>query len=987
MVVDNDKNNTERNILIQPYKRGFDSKEEAMQQVSNISSYLETINLWNNSKLNVISEKEFIQQLENGVPHRLGSCLESRMSLREVDKYRTNIFCFDLDHLDHLPDDSIRKIISRLNGNFHYIQESFSSGTKLTQKRFHCYLMVSTLQVDFNVLNYIYKRVKDELSVKIGIEFDGSMHLLKNIFASGKDVKVNNTLDIFNLSPYLEDYNAKRSTLSNKQDMKSSVTVNEVVDEDFNDRFTTTQVNFPELLKVLKSAKVPVYEYHEWIRYLMSFNDMERKGLITKDQKYHLAEAIDDGNASYYKEMEKLERYTKVTIGSLIYNLQLRGISTNQIFTLNERKELRIDTSFDIYGKITENQQVFKEIERVITNPENSGKRILLYSETGTGKSTAILKILEKFNDNQSKGFSILSIPRRNLINNLKTKFEKSSDSNTITGSDIYTFKERRNIINDSTNILTTVDHCPYIVKFKLEKDDTDLELNNSDVMTSYNPRLMILDECHMLSNDATFKEETIREYCAAEKNLLKSGGLSVHVTATPENLRSEDYDFIIKVNQLDRENPFQHAGYLMMEGTSKQIEKKMLETIKLATKKNRNRRLLVFIERKEIIFQYSKELNNMGIKTMQVVSSNEEIKSKDEISVVCKGEIPEDVQVILATTSLSAGVSIINNDKGDEIWVLCTSRSLNYEMTRIAQMAHRFRNPYHALKLFIQQGKSQVERKTFLYHKYLDEEVKKAENFKRTIEFMRENNCEGRVTLDDLEKKNGLFTDRDGQVSVCQPLIQSEIVLNKTYYNINNPMALINELSKKFQLQINQMKINGFIDVEENDKSMKCDPTVTSNDIISKLIKDELFYSQLNEEYILYGKSRLIASLPKIKSSTLNDLMLLFDNGYEFSFASQIMKAHLHAKKNETLSYKRDIAALKNINKIKNSAEKSLLTKVVEKISKDISLAKNQMVYQKTSEIKSYLNSVAREVLESKRYYEEPKKVEYLYKLLKIKK
>ncbi|WP_047979730.1 DEAD/DEAH box helicase family protein [Ornithinibacillus contaminans] len=989
----------ENAILVHPYQRGFDSKEEAMQHIERVSSYLETVNVWNTTKLNSVKEKAFIQLLESGTPHRLGSCLESKMSPRDVQDYRTNIFCFDIDDLEHLPERALRKAIALLHQYFHYVQESFSSGRKLSQKRFHCYLVVTTLQVDYEVLALIYKRLRDDLSAKIGLQFDESMYPLKNIFASGKKVKVNKTLKIFDLKPYLDSYMEDKIRLNKKEgrEVEDRDVVNYIVDEGFNKRLTTTRVSFNELLQALKSEKMPfIADYKEWIRYLMAFNDMEREGLITTDQKSELAEAIDDGNQGYLKEFEKVKRYDEVTIGSLIYRLQLFGIPTNHIFTLSESYELRTDISLDIQGKITENPDVYRKIVETISNTKNRGKRILLYSETGTGKSTAILKVLEDITNlqidfNPTEGFSILSIPRRNLINNLRNKFEKIRKSSTITGSDKYASGERKKAIQDSRNILTTLDHNPYVSQFKLG-DNNVIQDGSVTAVTEmdYIPNLMVLDECHMLSSDATFKEETIREYCIAETALLNAGGISLHITGTPENLRSEDYDLIIKINQLDRVNPFKNAGYLMLDGTTKQVEKKMLEVIKMAAIKNKERRLLVFIERKETISDFSIELNKLGIRTMEVVSKKEELKSKEEISVVSNGLIPNNIQVILATTSLSAGVSIENNHEVDEVWVFCSNRSLNHEMTRIAQMSHRFRNTYHALKLFIQKGKQQEKKKFFLYQTYLNEEIKKAEDFKKAIRLMRDNKLGGRVTLDELEMQNGLFADDEGNLHVCTPLIQSEIVLNKTYYNFNNPHELIRELQKKFQCEFVEMQVNGAIEIEEVYESNKFKKNETSKEILKKIVSDELLYKQLKSEYFLRGKSEFSRLLKGVKKSTISDLTYFFKKDCDFTFVRQVMKAHLNTTKDETLSYRRDLGSLKELNKILNSDRNSLSLKMYNEITRYITLSgktKNPIEFSRVKDIEPYLKAVATEVLKDKGYDSDLKKVESFKKLLWIKK
>lgn len=994
-------NNKETTILVQPYTRGFKTKEEAMEQISKISSYLNTVNVWNTSRLNYLTEKEFIQMLEGGTPHRVGSCLESKMSTRDVQDYRTNIFCLDVDHLEQLHEKAIRKVIALLHQHFHYVQESFSSGPKLSQKRFHCYLLVNTLPVAYEALAYIYKHVRDDLSAKIGISFDESMYPLKNVFASGKRVKVNRTLKPFDLKPYWDAYLEKKNRLSERKgrEVKDYDAVNDIVDEQFNKGYSTSSVNFDELLKALQSEKTPIIsDYKEWIRYLMAFNDIARKGLITNGQMNELAEAIDDGNKTYAKEFEKLKGYDEVTIGSLIYRLQQNGISTNHIFTLSEQYELRVDVSMDIQGKITENPEVFHRFQEILFSKENRGKRILLVSDTATGKSTAILEILKNMTNlqiqyNSPQGFSILCIPRLNLINNLKGRFDLIPKSNTVTGSTKYTSGEREKVIQNSTNILTTLDHSPVILQGKFDKEELNFlepsEVEHEEILSI--PMLMVLDECHMLSTDSTFKPEAIREYCKAEKALLNADGVSLHITATPENLRSEDYDLIIKINQLDRKNPFKHAGYLMLNGSAKQAENKLLQIIKIAAKKNPDRRLLLFIEKKETISNFIKELKNENILAMGVVSKKEDLKLGEEKSIVCEGIIPQKIQVILATTALSAGVSIENNRQVDETWVLCSAESLNHEMTRIVQMSHRFRKQYHALKLFFQKPKVQKKKKVFLYHTFLDEEIKKSEAFKMAIEIMREKQLEGPMTLDELEMQNGLFTDEDGKLHVCAPLIQSEFVLRKLYYNYNNPDVLIRELEKKFQCRFVEMNVNEAIEVADVVEANKMRQSVPSVGLLKSIVDDESVYNQLKNDYFIAGKSQFRATMKKkIKLSTVKDLEYLFESSCGFSFAREILEAHMGAKKDETISYKKDKEALDWLKKILQSKEKSLSVRLHRELSKYLELTtitKQPLQFNKMEDLKEFLRAVASGLLRECGFSFKYEKVDSFESLLKIEK
>lgn len=970
-----------------------------MKQIKAISTYFNTVNEYSSS-FSSLTEKEFIQMIENGTPHTVGAWLNSKRMIGNIQDYRTDLLCFDIDDLGDLPERAIHKVIAQLNQYFHYGQESFSSGKKLSQKRYHCYLRVTTLQVDYEVIAMIYKQVRDDISAKIGIQFDESMHPLKTIFASKRKVKINRTLKEFDLKPYLNAYIEKKREMkqSISSKMKESDVVNTIVDEHFNKKLTTTKVNFDELLKTLKSEKFPfISEYKEWIHFLMAFNNMEKKGLIASEEKTELAAAIDDGNKGYVKEFEKLKRYDRVTIGSLIFRLQQYGIRTDSIFTPVEKYQLRIDYSFDIQGKITDNQEVFRKLEEILYYKENKGKRILLFSDMGTGKSTAILKMIEKMtttqtNENTSNGFAILSIPRRNLINNLQNRFETIPKSNTVTGSDKFTSGEREKTIQDATNILTTLDHNPYVLHLKLNealnKRKSDYSFGEEDRVGT--TMISVLDECHMLSSDATFKAETIREFCIAETALLHAKGVSLHVTGTPENLRSDDYDLIIKINQEKRENPFSHAGYLLLDGSTKQVENKMLEVIKLAARKDPNRKLLVFIENKELIYSFSNRLKKDHIQTMAVVSQKEELKSEEEKMIVTNRKIPKNVQVILATTCLSAGVSIENNQEVDEIWVFCSSKSLNHEMTRIAQMSHRFRNKYHALKLFIQTGKKQETKKRFMYHTFLNEDVKKAKNFQKAIEILRENQLEGRMTLDELELQNGLFADEDGKLHVCSPLIQSELVQDKTYYNYNNPDVLIWELEKKFQSSF--VKMDGNIEVKEKEESITINGNESSEEILKGIIQGESLYHQLKNEYFLYGKSHFSKALKRVKLSTRKDLEYFFQSGCNYAVVRKVIQAHLNAPKGDTLSYIRDKDALEWMKRISSSKENSLSVRMVKEIKKHLTLSRktnSSIQFSSIKAIESYVQTVVNEILKEggMSFPSEDLKVESFKKLLKIEK
>ena len=413
------------------------------------------------------------------------------------------------------------------------------------------------------------------------------------------------------------------------------------------------------------------------------------------------------------KEVNKFKGYHDVTVGTMIHILRKNGIDTGNIFTFAEKFALRPDVTMNIKGKIYENTGVYRQLQGILFSPKNRGKRILLVADTGVGKSYALTRIIHNLNEqinssnsilHSSSKFSIYSCPRRALINNLKRDFESDGYSSMLTGSDEYTSLERERIINSYSSFLTTIDHAPRIIDSKLQMNTPINEF----------PSLIITDEIHTLSTDASFKLDAVRDYLISERRILDANGVSLHVTATPENLYVSDYDLIIKINQIDHMNPFNEAKYSILDESIKELKSQFLRLIIDAASSNENRKLLIFIEETEWIEHYCNALQKQNIHAIGIMAKKDSDRTDKESMIIDKGIIPQNVQVILSTTVLSSGVSITNNQESDETWVLCSYNSMNHEATRLIQMSHRLRNRYKSFRLFFQKTKPTKVNKCF---------------------------------------------------------------------------------------------------------------------------------------------------------------------------------------------------------------------------------------------------------------------------------
>ncbi|NRG46852.1 DEAD/DEAH box helicase family protein [Bacillus sp. CRN 9] len=613
--------------------------------------------------------------------------------------------------------------------------------------------------------------------------------------------------------------------------------------------------------------------------------------------------------AKIRQEINDYKGYKAVTVGSLIHILRAHQIDTDNIFIFKENHTLNPDVILNIKGKIYDNKEAFEELEKILISPENRGKRILLVADTGTGKSYALTKFIKKFNEkiNASKyssslndQFAVYSCPRRALINNLKEDFISDGHSAMLTGSDNYTAIERDIIINKSSSFITTIDHAPRIIEDKMQEESK----KNRNELPSY---LLVTDEIHVLSTDASFKLETIRDYFIAERAVLDNKGVSLFVTATPENLRTNDYDMIIQINQENHENPFKEAGYHMLDQSTKKLKSQFLRMIRFSAESNKDRKLLVFIEDKEWIKQYCDQLQKHNINAIGVVAKKESERGEEEIMIIDNGKVGEETQVILATTVLSSGVSIINNDVMDETWVLCSSNSMNHELTRLTQMSHRFRNKYNAFKIFFQKAEVPKVKKEFLYHTLLEERLKKAENSKELVMKIRLNPIDYFMTLDNVEQQLGLYSDKSGQLHVLTPMIQSELIRNKTYYNYKNQDELIRELEQRFQCELinfDKDLVNVIEEVEESELNTEHMglSNLSSKEIIKMITENRNMYDNMRKEYIRFGRGVKNGLIGKIKRHAKNDLIYFIEQRVDYEVVQQViaiirtqMTSHAH--------------------------------------------------------------------------------------------
>lgn len=671
-------------------------------------------------------------------------------------------------------------------------------------------------------------------------------------------------------------------------------------------------------------------------------------------------------------DINDFKNYEDVTIGTLIHILKSKNIDTSNIVEFKEEFQLNPDVELNINGRICENEEVFEELQDIIFHPKNRGKRILLVSDTGTGKSYALTKLIHVFNEKlSSKGsilkhprnFSVYACPRRALIHNLQGSFTSDGLSVKLTGSDNHSAIERNSIINNNFSFLTTIDHASHIIDAKLKAKTSRYLANNLPTA------MLITDETHSLATDASFKIEAVKNYLIAERDVLNMEGISLHVTATPENLHLNEFDMIIHIQQNERQNPFKKAEYMYINQSIAELKDQFLHLMQYTIEQNIEKKLLVFVEDTELIDYYCNQLKKRNINAIGVVSKKDNERLEGELKLIDEGIILDETQVILATTVLSSGVSIVNNTELDETWVLCSSNSLNHELTQLIQMSHRFRNKYETFRVFFQKSSKSRNSKGFFYHELLENNIEKAENSKELVRKIRRNPLKYSITLDQTEQAAGLYTDNEGVLRVLVPQLQSELLQNKKRYNYTNPDKLILELEDRFDCVCEEFELDLDNVAEGVDHDDLRTDNLSSKDVVKILMSDYGMFNRLKREWALYGYNSKKGLMGMIKSRNIKrDLAYFIEYGVDFNIVKQILSCHLQSSKDNPCSYVKDKQAVIRVDAIKSDPHNSLDKQLYELMSERIDLETSQgkvTSYNSMDEIDNQLKKLCNQLIQ----------------------
>lgn len=242
---------------------------------------------------------------------------------------------------------------------------------------------------------------------------------------------------------------------------------------------------------------------------------------------------------------------------------------------------------------------VLEIINKYDENGNKKYKRILIIAPTGSGKTTMMAKINLGY-----PGYSALLGP--NKVQNLQNQ-ELGLDA--IVGG------------NKATHRTISITNGYSIVYDLADLFTTALKKNPSE------PSIIIIDEPQELYYAKTYREIALSQISKLEKLSKELPTSSViHVTATPDVLVPEKYDYILQFEDIDRV-PVADKLDIIENNSKLSFEDGVLHLI-IDMVKNKNEKVLIEIQSIEIINKVRDTLNSLGITAVSLSSEDKDNSS-----------------------------------------------------------------------------------------------------------------------------------------------------------------------------------------------------------------------------------------------------------------------------------------------------------------------------------------------------------------------
>ena len=547
----------------------------------------------------------------------------------------------------------------------------FTSSHESKGNRYRLVFALDEYIKDERTYDYIFKALLGKLQ-RLGIPVDNSIRTpLQRVRTATKGYIINNLDAVFSVKELREEAQQQQEKeIQERQRKLQAVSENK-------DAYVYTV----EELKERATAIGYVESFDEWSKLGYSLKSYVNEGYIDDIEGYEIFSILCGGNdeSNFWGSLNA----NRITIGTFIYY-------SNQVGFKRTFKHYHaisnVDNSMNI-EKVKFDKYIPIEFSKELLESEQS---ILVKSPTGSGKTHSFINAAkesakELMQVNQTR-FYILATPTIAITDQV------ANDNHVLAvrGETPKLYERLKSYVNSGNRVLV----CTY-----------DMALPLVDMLSNIKPFAsfgLIVDEVHQLSHNYNFRRRAIESLYSLHGRVKSFIGLS----GTPEDVLRDPFEREIHVQTNYEAAPCQVWGALTY---SKKDEEEALLFQLLKQKAQVGKRLLVFIQNKDMIKRIQTQLRKEKIK-VSAVTADGKLTNMTYKTLVQDSQFPVDVQIILATSVLSDGININNESLNYDCILVASNNSPMFNVDQARQCSNRFRNNYNGFYVFMQQAKKETK-------------------------------------------------------------------------------------------------------------------------------------------------------------------------------------------------------------------------------------------------------------------------------------
>lgn len=451
---------------------------------------------------------------------------------------------------------------------------------------------------------------------------------------------------------------------------------------------TENPVTFAELESMARTIghiATGAGEFEKWRNLSLSIRSHEYAGHITTDEGLQLFNIVSGGESTD-TDYFKFNPSGEISIGTFISHATAAGYKRKHKhqYALQEAPEAIESEVIKVKEHLP--TKVAKELIQ-------RNQRLLVDSPTGSGKTTSIMNAFKEL-ANTEYHFYIFTAHTRPLTQQIA----KDHDVLGIVGGIPNLRSEIKTRIRKGERIFaTTFDKVGELVQHL----STSFDFENGPM-----PKFsIVVDEIHAFTQAYNYRFAAIDQLAQLTNAAVSFIGLS----GTVEDVLKDNFDKLIKIETGNKKSPCLDYRVFTYEKKS-DADIMIIPVIRGLLQQTK---VLIFINSKERIERVAKMLRKDGISTQTVTSDTK--GSQAYKTIVEGGTIEEDTQVLIATTVLADGISIMNNLNWSCI-VAADQASPIFNPSTIKQISNRFRKSYRYFGLYMQQTNPKFADATRFY-------------------------------------------------------------------------------------------------------------------------------------------------------------------------------------------------------------------------------------------------------------------------------